>query len=301
MYRVRLLYDVKGWAYYHRCVALQKYAPPDFEVTIGGDYGAAFKEKPYDLVLQLCYGCAKDVRRHIQIAKYNMVVVTGFNVSSQVNRDWYLQAAKHSDHIIINSRACWEGLKRPPESTWISNGVDREVFACRTPFADRSPKVISLGSKFHRRNKGFTDVLPQVEDRLRSLGIATDFRCVDSHGKHRVSHEELARWYNTATVYIVASQHEGTPNPALEAASCGCTLVSTPVGNMPELLENDVNGCIVHREASEIVAAVQRVQERYQAMAAATQRAIEPWHWRTRSQEYYGLFRSLIDARRRGR
>jgi len=31
----------------------------------------------------------------------------------------------------------------------------------------------------------------------------------------------------------------------MEAASCGCTIVSTPVGNMPELIEHGVNGYIV--------------------------------------------------------
>ena len=54
-YNIRFLYDVPGWCYYHRCVALQKYAPSDFSVSIGPDYGKALKEKPHDLVFQLCY------------------------------------------------------------------------------------------------------------------------------------------------------------------------------------------------------------------------------------------------------
>ena len=48
----------------------------------------------------------------------------------------------------------------------------------------------------------------------------------------------MAAWYDTGTVYVVASQFEGTPNPALEAASAGCVVVSTPVGNMPELIRD---------------------------------------------------------------
>ncbi|MEO8601389.1 MAG: glycosyltransferase [bacterium] len=38
---------------------------------------------------------------------------------------------------------------------------------------------------------------------------------------------------------------EGTPNPALEAAACGCTVVSTPVGTLPELIRDAANGYLV--------------------------------------------------------
>ena len=58
-YTIRLLYDVDGWAYYFRCAALQKYVPEDFDVSIGPDYGKVLKQKPHDLVFQLCYSYAK--------------------------------------------------------------------------------------------------------------------------------------------------------------------------------------------------------------------------------------------------
>jgi hypothetical protein len=31
---LRIIYDVDGWAYHHQARAMQKYAPPDFEVSI---------------------------------------------------------------------------------------------------------------------------------------------------------------------------------------------------------------------------------------------------------------------------
>ena len=37
MYRVRLQYDVPGWAYYRRCAALQKHAPADHVVVFDGE------------------------------------------------------------------------------------------------------------------------------------------------------------------------------------------------------------------------------------------------------------------------
>jgi hypothetical protein len=51
-YTIRLLYDTPGWAYYWRCLALQKHAPSDFNISVGSDYGNALKQKPHDLILQ---------------------------------------------------------------------------------------------------------------------------------------------------------------------------------------------------------------------------------------------------------
>ena len=80
MYTIRLLYDVKGWAYYYRCLALKKYAPKDFQVTMGPDYGKAFKEKKHHMVLQLAYSYTKDLRRHMKGCGYRFPLVASFNV-----------------------------------------------------------------------------------------------------------------------------------------------------------------------------------------------------------------------------
>jgi len=74
-YVVRLLYDVQGWAYYFRCKALQKYAPDDFEVSIGSNYGEALRSKPHDLILQCAYSYAKDLRNCLTSHKYNALIV----------------------------------------------------------------------------------------------------------------------------------------------------------------------------------------------------------------------------------
>ncbi len=299
MYVIRLCYDVRGWAYFQRCSALLKYKPADFEVSIGPNYGDALKRRPHDLIFTLVYPCAKATRRHCDRGNYNMVVMTGYNVSSTASRDWIKQALKHSHHVVINSEKCWHELGEPDHTTWISNGVDREVYAIKVPPAKRKPKVISIGSIFHHRNKGFDDILPQVKERLQAFNIPCDFRKVDSHDlKRNMNAEQITDWYNSATIYLVASEHEGTPNPALEAASAGCVVVATPVGNMPELIVEGVNGMIVKRDVGEIVDAVKKCQSRYVTMSTAMNETIEQWHWKYRSKQYFDLFRALIEKNR---
>jgi hypothetical protein len=150
-YTIRVCYDTDGWAYYRRSTALQKNAPDDFHVTIGPNYGAAFRETRHDLVLQLCFPYARDIKRHVVAHGYDTLVVSGFNVATDYAGANFNEVARWSDHVIVNSRECWERLGRPPGTTWISNGVDRDIFSIVTPPAQRlvnelaSPDAIWAG------------------------------------------------------------------------------------------------------------------------------------------------------------
>ena len=49
------------------------------------------------------------------------------------------------------------------------------------------------------------------------------------------SRVEMAEFYNKIGTLICFSESEGTPNPVLEAAACGRNVITTEVGNVPEL------------------------------------------------------------------
>jgi hypothetical protein len=133
MYRVRLQHGGKGWAYWRRCEALKKYAPGDFHVDVGQWHPCTGIDPwpdgaEYDLVLQLVPDIA-DVRWN---AGDRTVIVGSLNVGYEHigNRLNLLRAA---DHIVVNNRACWEKLGRPAGMTWISTGVDLDVFRVTVP------------------------------------------------------------------------------------------------------------------------------------------------------------------------
>lgn len=48
--------------------------------------------------------------------------------------------------------------------------------------------------------------------------------------------EPLIDWYLGSRVFVLPSRYEGVPNVLMEAASCGCLLVTTPVGQASDLL-----------------------------------------------------------------
>ena len=68
-------------------------------------------------------------------------------------------------------------------------------------------------------------------------------------------------FYQSIDYYLCTSWHEGTPNPCLEAASCGVPLITTRVGNMPELVDDRENSFLISSELDEIVRTLAEVRE----------------------------------------
>src|SRR5438132_881901 len=104
----------------------------------------------------------------------------------------------------------------------------------------------------------------------------------------------MADWYNHGTGLVCASSAEGTPNPALEAAACGCTVVSTRVGNMPELIRHGRNGYLVQRSLRALLKAVRAACRNYPRLSAAMQTDIREWDWAKRSTEFFQTFLEVL-------
>ena len=307
MYRVRLHYDVPQWAYFRRCAAIQKYAPPDFQVDVGAWHPCVtIEEWPaetyYDLVLQLVPDHLRLKAMLLGRGHGSTIVVGGLNVGYGHHKERLRMCSTGVNHIVSNNRDCWERLGRPEGMTWISNGVDLDLFKLSTPIAERRQQVLWTGCNFHcyRTNiKGWDEILIPLGERMQAGGMRFSYRRVHSE-LPKVCHstEDMIQWYNTGTIYICTSSSEGTPNPALEAAAAGCVVVSTRVGNMPELIETHVNGELVDRDVDSVYDAIVRCQSKYVEMAEAMQERIAEWSWEHRAKQYYDLFRRLIDERR---
>ena len=226
------------------------------------------------------------------------LIVGGINVGYEHHAERSPTYQAGADHVVINNRDCWERLGRPENMTWISNGVDRSVYRVTRPIEQRRPRVLWTGSDFHCAQtniKGWNEVLVPLAEKMKAAGIDYSYHRANSVVPSACwSTDRMVDWYNTGTIYLCTSSSEGTPNPALEAASCGCVVVSTPVGNMPELIQDGANGRLVARDADSVLSAVVECQERYPEMARAMQNRIAAWHWPARARQYFDLFRRLI-------
>jgi glycosyltransferase involved in cell wall biosynthesis len=60
-----------------------------------------------------------------------------------------------------------------------------------------------------------------------------------------VPHEQIGELYDRASVVVLVSQMEGLPNVVLEAMAHGKTVIATPVGGIPSLIEDGKTGFLV--------------------------------------------------------
>jgi glycosyltransferase involved in cell wall biosynthesis len=90
---------------------------------------------------------------------------------------------------------------------------------------------------------------------------------------HAGTRSELARAYHALDLYVVSSRQEGGPKAVLEAMATGVPLVTTRVGQAPELVEDGRNGLLADVEDVDgLVDAAVRVYEE-PALATSLQAA----------------------------
>jgi glycosyltransferase involved in cell wall biosynthesis len=164
----------------------------------------------------------------------------------------------------------------------VPNGVDRDLFHFGEPNEARGrlriysdeKMLLSVGNL--NELKGHALVIEAVA-RLQQRGIRTSYHIVgegeerprllakieelglrDSvflHGSLR--NERLRPWYQAASLFVLASSHEGWPNVLNEALACGCPVIGTRVGGVPEIVRPGENGLLTDRSVDALADAIQ--------------------------------------------
>jgi glycosyltransferase involved in cell wall biosynthesis len=63
--------------------------------------------------------------------------------------------------------------------------------------------------------------------------------------EYYISEFDLPQYYSSLDFYLCLSQIEGVPYPVIEAMSCQSLVISTPVGVVPEIIQDGKNGFIL--------------------------------------------------------
>ncbi|MFW9950614.1 MAG: glycosyltransferase [Candidatus Thorarchaeota archaeon] len=93
----------------------------------------------------------------------------------------------------------------------------------------------------------------KLEDTAQKIGIAKSVKFVGFK-------QNIFDYINCFDIFVISSLHEGVPMVALEAMALKKPLVSTNVGGMPEIIENNVSGILVNLgDVSELADACLRI------------------------------------------
>ncbi|MDR1660056.1 MAG: glycosyltransferase family 4 protein [Desulfovibrio sp.] len=286
--RVLAFYDYKGWAWQHRLQHIQRHLPPDIRLDILEVY-ENFPLDRYDFFMVL----EAYLLPLLQEIPPEKLIAGSSTLRLAENACMALSLGK-CRALVFNSREMFS-LAAPGQRAYCcQNGVDADLFSP----APRPPEIFTacwIGNSSSVCEKGL-DILQEA---CGLAGVPLLYR--DQANERRVLEQEQVRdrYYRRASVYLCASRWEGTPNPALEALACGLPVVSTPVGNMPEILVDGRNGFLVERTVRSFVDALVRLRDTDCATlrANARQSVLDGWTWAQQARKYADMFRELAALR----
>ena len=168
-------------------------------------------------------------------------------------------------------------------------GVDEKTFSA-LPYT--YPLKIGFVGKA-KSNKNLEEVIIPASERA-GLQVMKNTR----NFTNAIPLESMPEFYKMIGVYVVASSSDGTPNPALEAASCGRPIISNWIGNMPEFIEDGVNGLLVPLNVNAYVEKLIWMKENPEWAEHMGQEArktiLQGWTWEHVLQNERGCLRELI-------
>jgi glycosyltransferase involved in cell wall biosynthesis len=110
------------------------------------------------------------------------------------------------------------------------------------------------------------------------------------------SRDELAQAYHALDVYLVTSRQEGGPKAVLESMATGVPLVTTRVGQAPELVVDEENGLLANVDDVEALAAsVLRIHDDA-VLAAGLRAAARPTAEAHADERLDPLWAELLDG-----
>ena len=175
------------------------------------------------------------------------------------------------------------------------NGVDIDFYSpSGVQLRRQQMRVGWAGSltNMGREHRGFDDLI------VPSVRACDEVEFVPAIREERWrSAEEMREYYRALDVYMCASQSEGTPNGALEAAASGVPVISTAVGCMPEFITDGDNGFLVRPEVDEFVARLEFLRDNPQLrteMGIRARTSSIPWAWADLASRYVPVFEAIL-------
>jgi glycosyltransferase involved in cell wall biosynthesis len=283
-----LLCDVKGWAWWNKSQYLKHYLSDEFNIYIDyviGSGSSKILNRNYDLYFTYGYSYISHFARIKSDRK--MTGVTAHRPLDMIKK--YMK----TDHVHANSIMLKKELETFHKNVhYVPNGVDENLFKLTKPIEMNGELVVGhVGKKCIQKGQD-NIIIPAInKSETKSITHLNDYR-------NKKPYCKMYELYNNMDVFVVASDEDGTPNPALEAAACGRPIISNRIGNMPEFIIDGYNGFLVEKNVDAYVEKLEwckRNKDKVIEMGQNARKTIEEgWTWSTQAERYREMFRKVL-------
>jgi glycosyltransferase involved in cell wall biosynthesis len=284
--KVLMFYDLKGWAWWHRINNIAKNQPDDIIID-SLPTNADFDHQLYDFILVFDSFLLKII---LKVPPDKLII----GCSCPKIMEQFLNALLLFKPLagLVNSQEMYNSTKDYYKIFYCPNGVDERLF---TPGINKGNSLTAcwVGNSKHFAGKGL-DIIRQVCNKVR-IPLITYDRSDNKDGLIMSQVELREKVYCKSDFYICYSEYEGTPNPALEALSCGLPVITTKVGNMPEIIVDGENGFLLERNENSLVEAIEELKKSSikEMSVNARNSILNGWTWKTQAENYTNMFRLL--------
>jgi colanic acid/amylovoran biosynthesis glycosyltransferase len=297
--KILLVADYKGWAYDYKAKNIMKNLSHkyDFEIKYTEEKNNSNLINYFDGVYVFYWG-------HKYLEKWipnNNKIGSGMTCEfpfyeNKLNEFEIIERTSKFKIFTGNSiRICKMMEKYVPNIIYTPNGVDTDLFKPKNSKKDNKFRIGWVGNK-SISTKHYDDIIIPIITKLKEKYNNIEF--ITATKENYITYEKMPEFYNNLDCLIVASEMDGTPNPALEAASCGITIISNHIGNMPELIKNEYNGFLVDLNVNNYVEKISFLIEKRDVcnkMGVRIRKEIElNWNWKKQSKNYDLVFQKLI-------
>ena len=136
----------------------------------------------------------------------------------------------------------------------------------------------------------------QTETQLTELGLENSVRFVSG-----ISTQEMVEYYAEASIAVSPSLYEGFGLPAGEAMSCGCAMVSSDGGALPEVV-GDAGIVVPAGNSKALAEALDSLLKNPEKVAELGQkgreRILETFCWKVAARQFVTYYQTIIENRK---
>ncbi len=293
--KILFICDVRGWAWWIKSQYLKKYLP-EYDIDIVAVIGEnsipynKINQRKYDLYFTYGYSYIDFL---YQVPKFKKATgVTAHRAKHMIFPKMKKAGHVHANSMMLLNELVNMGFHR---AFYLPNGVDEELFKPIKPIRKDGELIVGHVGKECKRKGQKEYILPAIQ--MTGVRSVTNMKTYQD----KIPHTEMPRVYNQMDVFLVASIEDGTPNPALEAASCGRPIISNAIGNMPELIVDGYNGFIVPKKIGAYAEKIRYFKENRDELIRmgnnARKSILEGWTWKIQAENYRKMFEDIFDRK----